>query len=143
MPASLIKLYITAVSASPTLDVTGGAVNTTVTSTGTRYTALASAGTLDTETGVLTIPATAFSDDDGNLVESTFPENVDGYFNLHINGVLQQSGLSSASNASQIVINDASTIAGDTPIIIQFIASAATSALTNPTVAAPGITVNT
>lgn len=136
MPASLIKMFITAVATQPTL--TGGSVATTVDPTGTQYVALASTGTL--AGGTLTILATAFTDDDGTAV-TAFPDNV-GYYNLYVNGVLQQAGLSTIST-SQIAITDAADIAGSAPIVVQFVASTADSTLTNPTVSIPDITVNT
>lgn len=136
MPASLIKLSITATSSQPTL--TGGDVDTTVTPSSSQYVALASAGTLAGTT--LTILATAFADDNGTLA-SAFPANT-GYYNLYINGVLQQDGLSTVTT-SQIEIQDGDEISTTSPIVVQFVASAADSTLTPPTVSTPIITVNT
>ncbi|MDF2658604.1 MAG: hypothetical protein K0Q94_1395 [Paenibacillus sp.] len=136
MPASLIKLSITATSSQPTLS--GGDVDTTVTASSSQYVALASAGTLDDTT--LTILATAFVDDTGTSV-TAFPDNL-GYYNLYINGVLQQNGLSTITT-SQIEIADGDQISSTSPVVVQFVASAADSTLTPPTASAPIITVNT
>lgn len=70
------------------------------------------------EDGVLTIPANAFVDDQGDPVSSiTLITANNGYYNLFINGVLQQEGLYTVSE-TQVVIQDAADIKKDTPIIL-------------------------
>ncbi|NLT94792.1 MAG: DUF4183 domain-containing protein [Clostridia bacterium] len=69
--------------------------------------------------GVLTIPATAFVDDQDNPVADTLtlitPDN--GYYLLFINGVLQQEDLYTVDE-DEVVIQDASTIEVDSPITL-------------------------
>lgn len=136
MPASLIKMYITATATAPT--ATGGSVSTTVSSTSQQVVALASAGTVTGTT--LTILATAFVDGSGDPV-TQFPTN-SGFYSLYVNGVLQQEGLSTLTT-SQISIEDGDQIATSSPIVIQFVASTGNSTYTDPTISAPTITVET
>lgn len=70
---------------------------------------------------ILTIPATQFTDDAGNIMTGnlTTVSTDNGYYLLFINGVLQQSSLFTVStDGSQVVINQASTIPVGTPITL-------------------------
>jgi len=72
----------------------------------------------DLQGEVLTIPAGAFVDDDGNEVEEITlitPDN--GYYLLFINGVLQQESLYEVS-ANNVVVQDAADIEENSPIIL-------------------------
>lgn len=78
----------------------------------------ASADLTDT---VLTIPATKFIDDAGDLVTGNLtiaaPDN--GYYLLFINGVLQQSDLYEVDvNGANVVVQDAATILAGSPITL-------------------------
>lgn len=71
--------------------------------------------------GVVTIPATQFIDDDGNVMTGnlTPATATNGYYLLFINGVLQQSSLYTVStDGSQVVINDAATVPVGAPITL-------------------------
>ncbi|EHQ90642.1 DUF4183 domain-containing protein [Desulfosporosinus youngiae] len=71
--------------------------------------------------GIVTIPATQFIDDDGNVMTGNLtPATADnGYYLLFINGVLQQSSLYTVSaDGSQVVINDAATVPVGAPITL-------------------------
>lgn len=71
--------------------------------------------------GTLTIPATAFVDDQGDAVTTITLADADtGYYLLFINGVLQQEGLYSVT-ANNVVIQDADTIKEDSPITLSVI----------------------
>lgn len=70
---------------------------------------------------VLTIPATGFIDDAGDVMTGnlTTVNTNNGYYLLFINGVLQQSSLYTvAADGSQVVVNDAATIPIDAPITL-------------------------
>ena len=71
--------------------------------------------------GTLTIPATAFVDDQGDPVTSiTLPSTDNGYYLLFINGVLQQEGLYSVTT-NNVVVQDADDILENSPIILSVI----------------------
>ena len=109
MAASLFKLAITAES------------TTTVT---TEPSVLNYFYTLDPahiDEGTLTIPATAFVDDQGDAVTTiTLAATDNGYYLLFINGVLQQDSLYTVS-ANNVVVQDAATIPEDAPITLSVI----------------------
>ena len=69
----------------------------------------------------VTIPATLFTDADGNIMTGNLTTAVvgNGYYLLFINGVLQQSSLYTvAADGSDLVITDAATILVGTPITL-------------------------
>jgi hypothetical protein len=76
----------------------------------------------DERTGdTVTIPATQFTDDTGNVMTGNLTTAVtdNGYYMLFINGVLQQSSLYTVSgDGSQVVITDATTIPVGAPITL-------------------------
>ncbi len=70
---------------------------------------------------VLTIPATKFTDDTGNVMTGnlTTAATANGYYLLFINGVLQQSSLYVvSSDGSQVTVNDAESIPVGAPITL-------------------------
>lgn len=71
--------------------------------------------------GVLTIPATKFIDDAGDIMTGnlTTATTDNGYYLLFINGVLQQSGLYSVeTDGSEVTVNNAETIPVGAPITL-------------------------
>jgi hypothetical protein len=69
----------------------------------------------------ITIPATQFADDEGNVMTGNLTPVAtgNGYYLLFINGVLQQSGLYTVSaDGSQVVITEAATIPVGSPITL-------------------------
>ncbi len=69
----------------------------------------------------ITIPATQFSDNDGNIMTGNLTTAAadNGYYLLFINGVLQQSSLYTVSgDGSQVVITDATTVPVGAPIAL-------------------------
>ncbi|ACL20248.1 uncharacterized protein DUF4183 [Desulfitobacterium sp. LBE] len=71
--------------------------------------------------GTVTIPATEFTDDAGNVMTGNLtPVTTDnGYYLLFINGVLQQTSLYTVSgDGSQVVITDADTVPVGAPITL-------------------------
>ncbi len=71
--------------------------------------------------GVLTIPATKFIDDAGDVMTGNLTTAVtdNGYYLLFINGVLQQSSLYTVNtDGSQVTVNDAQTIPVGAPITL-------------------------
>ncbi len=71
--------------------------------------------------GVLTILATKFIDDAGDIMTGnlTTATTDNGYYLLFINGVLQQSSLYTVStDGSQVTVNDAATIPVGAPITL-------------------------
>ncbi|MGF7145521.1 hypothetical protein HNQ56_003964 [Anaerotaenia torta] len=71
--------------------------------------------------GVLTIPATKFIDDAGDIMTAnlTTATTDNGYYLLFINGVLQQSSLYTVNtDGSQVTVNNAETIPVGAPITL-------------------------
>lgn len=65
-----------------------------------------------------TIPASAFLNDSGNAA-TAFPVVTNGYYNLYINGVLQEGGSYTVS-ASELTFNGVTgTISAGTPLIVE------------------------
>lgn len=131
MVPSLIKLYL------------GLTIDTTVGSEVIRWTTTFAGGSYnDTENRYEFVPGN-FIDDDDNTPTS-FPDLSDGYYNLYINGVLQQGGLSAIMDiggVETLVINvdelDAEDLA--TPIVIEFVTHVASSTPASDVVDAPKI----
>ncbi len=76
---------------------------------------------VDRTDDVLTIPATKFIDDAGDVMTGnlTIVATDNGYYLLFINGVLQQSSLYTVSgDGSQVIVNDAATIPVGAPITL-------------------------
>lgn len=71
--------------------------------------------------GTVTIPATQFTDNDGNVITGSLTTAAEdnGYYLLFINGVLQQSSLYTVSvDGAQVVITEGSTIPVGSPITL-------------------------
>lgn len=93
MPASLIK------------SVVSGSATVSLTQARNLYTATVTAGMVSG--GTTTIPDTSFVDDNGTAVSAGgLPTAGSGVFDVYVNGVVQQSGLSTISS-TQLVINAA------------------------------------
>jgi Domain of unknown function (DUF4183) len=135
MAASLVKLVLTA------NNTVGGTITTTTTTNVApvthRYVAHVTLGMITG--GVTTIPATSFVDDTGTALSSGgLPTiNANSYYTVDINGVLQQSGLSTLTT-NDLVINSAILVGA--PVILEvvdFSGTTSTSTSTN------GVTVST
>ncbi len=67
------------------------------------------------------IPANQFKNDQGNLV-TYFPKIMqNGYSNLYINGVMQESGIYTININGLTIKNIGGTVYADTPIIIEIV----------------------
>ncbi|RED58561.1 DUF4183 domain-containing protein [Cohnella lupini] len=134
----VIKPVYTAVSTAPV--ASGGVIATAVNPVVTRYFAVITAGMITTDT---TIPAASFVDDADGPVVALPDLTADGYFNVYINGVLQQGALSTLTTASLVL--DAIDIGVGVPILLEVASfSNTTSSLTTPqTISAPTITIIT
>lgn len=136
MAASLIKLFVTATASAPV--ATGGTIDTTVDPTVTRFNAIITAGMITTDTTIL---AASFLDDDGNAVVALPAPPADGYYNVFVNGVLQEGGLSTLTTAS-LVLATTAAVAG-TPVVLEVadFSTASSTITVEPTISAPTITV--
>jgi hypothetical protein len=134
----VIKPVYTAVSTAPV--ASGGVITTAVNPVVTRYFAVITAGMITTDT---TIPAASFVDDADDPIVALPALTVDDYFNVYVNGVLQQGALSTLTTASLVL--DAIDIGEGVPILLEVASfSNTTSSLTTPqTISAPTITIIT
>ncbi|MGP0583915.1 DUF4183 domain-containing protein [Paenibacillus timonensis] len=135
----VIKPYFTAVATAPV--ASGGTVTTTVTPTITRYFATVDAGMIGaTETTIL---AANFVDDiDAPLTNLPTLTGSD-YFNVYINGTIQQASLSTLSTAS-LVLDTVDLAVGSTiQLEVGDFGGVASTITTQPTISAPTITIIT
>lgn len=136
MPPSLIKLYV---AASSTVSGTVSTVTTTTVSDAvTRFVAIVTAAMI--AGGTTTVPDTSFVDDAGNPVPTgSLPlPSAGGYVNVYINGVLQESSLTSWT-ASGLSIASAA-IAEGTPVVVEVHNYDGTASVSTST---PSLTVTT
>lgn len=134
----VIKPVYTATSTAPVS--TGGAITTAVNPTVSRYFAAITAGMITTDT---TIPAASFVDDADAPVVALPALTADDYFNVYINGVLQQGALSTLTTASLVL--DTTDVAVSVPILLEVASFTNTTSTitTQPTISAPTITIIT
>lgn len=126
MPASLIKLFL------------GLTVDTNVTPEVARWKSTFADGTYNTDESRYEFVVGNFLDDQGNP-PAAFPDISGGYYNLYINGVLQQEGLSAlidVAGTDTFVINVAQFSPENeaTPIVVEFAAFSASSTATSDVV---------
>lgn len=131
MPASLIKLYL------------GLTIDTDVDPADERWKSTFADGTYNGAENRYEFVVGDFEDDEGNT-PTAFPDITDGYYNLYINGVLQQGNLSAIidiGGTDTFVINIAQFDSEDevTPIVLEFIAFDASSTTTSDVVDAPKV----
>ncbi|KOP67864.1 hypothetical protein AMS62_23375 [Bacillus sp. FJAT-18019] len=133
----VIKPIITAVASVPV--ATGGTITTTVTPAVTRYFALVTEAMIGADS--ITMPATSFIDD-AEAAVTAFPALTGAeYFNVYINGMLQQLALSTLTTAS-LVLDTTDVLAG-TPVLLEIASftNTASAITTQPTISAPVITI--
>lgn len=133
MALGLVKLFIQVDGA-----IGGTATTTTdtdVTPTASRYVATVTAG--DVAGGTTTIPAASFSDDSGTVLTTLPTISANEYYNVYINGVLQQEGLSTLTSTNLTI--SAEVLVG-VPIVLEIIDTIATSTSTTDV---SGLTVST
>ncbi|MGE7822707.1 DUF4183 domain-containing protein [Paenibacillus sp. NPDC093718] len=133
----VIKPIIIAVATPPV--ATGGTITTTVTPTVTRYFALITEAMIGADS--ITMPATSFVDD-AEAAVTAFPALTGTeYFNVYINGMLQQLALSTLTTASLVL--DTTDVPAGIPVLLEIASfTNTTSAITTqPTISAPVITI--
>ncbi|MFJ5713560.1 DUF4183 domain-containing protein [Neobacillus sp. NPDC093127] len=91
-------------------------IHVNVTGTSTRFFDVLAA-TLTVTNGT-TVPATDFLDDSGTAA-TAFPVVANGYYNLYINGVLQEGGSYTVS-ATELTFNGVTgTLSAGTPLVVE------------------------
>lgn len=133
----VIKPVFTAVASIPV--ATGGVISTAVTPAVTRYFSVVTEDMIGATT--ITMPATSFLDDVEAAITAFPVLAISEYYNVYINGMLQQGSISSLST-DELVLNTVDIIAG-VPILLEIASFAgATSVMTTqPTISAPTITI--
>jgi len=134
----VIKPVFTAVASAPV--ASGGAVTTTVSPAVARYYSVITAGMITTDT---TIPAADFLDDNDAPVAVLPAITAEQYYNVYINGMLQQSGLSTLTTASLVLAT--TDISVNVPVLLEVanFANTTSDITTQPTISAPTITIYT
>ncbi|MDF9841467.1 MULTISPECIES: DUF4183 domain-containing protein [unclassified Paenibacillus] len=135
----LIKPVFTATSTTPV--ATGGAIGTVVTPAATRFFATVAAG--DVGPVVTTITAASFVDDANAPVVDLPTLTSNEYFNVYVNGVLQQKSLSTVSPASLVLDTNAIAVGVPVSLEVASFANVASSITTQPTISTPVITIVT
>ncbi|GIP52458.1 DUF4183 domain-containing protein [Paenibacillus vini] len=135
----VIKPVFTAVASAPVS--TGGVITTSITPSITRYFATITAamiGATDT-----TITAASFTDDADAAITTLPALAASDYFNVYINGVLQQASLSTLSTAS-LVLDTVDLIEG-VPVQLEIgsFTGVTSDITTQPVISAPTITIIT
>lgn len=91
-------------------------INVNVTSTSTRFfNVLAAPLTVADGT---TVAATSFLDDSG-VAATAFPDVTNGYYNLYLNGVLQEGGSYTISPTELTFNTVTGTISAGTPLVVE------------------------
>ncbi|GAA0137270.1 DUF4183 domain-containing protein [Paenibacillus sp. YSY-4.3] len=136
----VIKPVFTATASAPV--ASGGAITTTINPVTTRYFAAITAGMIGaTDT---TIPADSFTnDDDTPITDLPTITAANDYFNVYINGVLQQNSLSTLTTASLVLATTDLLVGTPVTLEVASFAGAASDLTTPPTISAPDITINT
>ncbi|GGG06014.1 DUF4183 domain-containing protein [Paenibacillus aceti] len=135
----VIKPVFTATASAPI--ASGGGVTTNLNPDTTRYFATLTApmlGATDT-----TIPAASFVDDSDTAITTLPTLTANDYYNVYINGVLQQQSLSTLSTGSLVLNATTPDLSAGTPIQLEVVSFAnVTSTLsTPPDISAPIITI--
>ncbi|MDG0809337.1 DUF4183 domain-containing protein [Cohnella rhizosphaerae] len=132
----VIKPVIVAIASNPV--ATGGVISTTVSPTVDRYYAAVTAAMI--VGGVTTIPADSFLDDADAPVTTLPDPPANGYYNVYVNGTLQQGGLSTLTTASLVLATG--DLTEGTPVLLEVSSfDGASTMTTQPTISAPTITV--
>ncbi|RRJ65523.1 DUF4183 domain-containing protein [Paenibacillus oralis] len=133
----VIKPVFTATASAPVS--TGGAVTTTVTPTVTRFFATITAamiGATDT-----TIPAASFVDDADGTVTALPALTGSDFFNVYVNGVIQQQSLSTLTTASLVLATVDISVGVPVQLEINSFGDVTSTISTQPTISAPTITI--
>ncbi|MGE6575733.1 DUF4183 domain-containing protein [Paenibacillus xylanexedens] len=136
---AVIKPVYTATSTTPV--ASGGAIGTVVTPATTRYFAAVAAGDIGETT--ITIAATSFVDDADAPVVAFPALTASQTYNVYVNGVMQQSSLSTVTTTSLVL--DTVDISVGVPVTLEIasFANTVSTITTQPTISTPVITVIT
>ncbi|TKH45887.1 hypothetical protein C1I60_05445 [Paenibacillus terrae] len=135
----VIKPVYTAVATAPVSS--GGVVTTTVSPVTTNFFATVTAG--DIAGGVTTLLAASFVDDANAPVVALPTLSADDYFNVYVNGVLQQASLSTLTPASLVLATTDISVGVPVTLAVASFGNTASSITTQPTISAPTVTINT
>lgn len=133
----VVKPVFTATASVPV--ATGGAITTTVTPTVTRFFATITAamiGATDT-----TIPAASFVDDADGAVTALPALTGSDFFNVYVNGVIQQQSLSTLSTASLVLATVDISAGVPVQLEVNSFGNVTSTLTTQPTISAPTITI--
>lgn len=136
---AVIKPVFTATASAPV--ASGGAVTTTLNPDTTRYFATLTAGMLGATN--TTIPAGSFVNDSDTAITALPALTANDYFNVYINGVLQQQSLSTLATDSLVLGATTPDLSAGTPIQLEIVSFANVSSTlsTPPDISAPVITI--
>jgi hypothetical protein len=135
----IIKPVYTATASTPV--ASGGTITTTINPVSSGFLATLTAGMIGaTET---TIPAASFTTDSGDPVVALPDVTADDYYDVYVNGTLQQSTLSTLTTASLVL--DTVDVTAGIPIYLSVVSFAGSTSVqtTPPDITAPTITIFT
>ncbi|MEK3721402.1 DUF4183 domain-containing protein [Paenibacillus sp. FSL H8-0034] len=136
---AIIKPVYTATSTAPISS--GGTIDTTVNPVVSRFFAAIDDGMIGATE--ITIPAASFVDDADGPVVALPAVTENDYYNVYINGVLQQSALSTLTTASLVLATI--DISVGVPVLLEIanFGTVTSTIATQPTISAPTITIIT
>ncbi|MET3207427.1 UNVERIFIED_CONTAM: hypothetical protein ABIC26_000361 [Paenibacillus sp. PvR008] len=135
----VIKPVYTAVATAPV--ASGGVVTTTVSPAVTNFFSAVTAG--DIAGGVTTLLAASFVDDADAPVVALPVLSAGDYFNVFVNGVLQQATLSTLTPASLVLATTDIAVGVPVTLAVASFDNTVSSITTQPAISAPTITIST
>lgn len=135
----VVKPVFTATATAPV--ASGGAITTTVSPTVTRFFATITAAMIGATD--ITIPAGSFVDDTDTAVTALPALTRSDFFNVYVNGVIQQQSLSTLTTASLVLATTDISAGVPVQLEVNSFGDVTSTITTQPTISAPTITITT
>lgn len=135
----VVKPVFTATATAPV--ASGGAITTTVSPTVTRFFATITAAMIGATD--ITIPAGSFVDDTDTAVTALPALTGSDFFNVYVNGVIQQQSLSTLTTASLVLTTTDISAGVPVQLEVNSFGDVTSTITTQPTISAPTITITT
>lgn len=135
----VVKPVFTATATAPV--ASGGAITTTVSPTVTRFFATITAAMIGATD--ITIPAGSFVDDTDTAVTALPALTGSDFFNVYVNGVIQQQSLSTLTTASLVLATTDISAGVPVQLEVNSFGDVTSTITTQPIISAPTITITT